>query len=265
MPYAHLPDVTLHYEDEGDPAAPVLVLSNSLGTSVAMWDPQMARLRPHFRIIRYDTRGHGRSSVPAGPYTIAQLGADVAGLLDTLGVERAHFCGLSMGGITGMWLALHAAARIERLVLSNTAAYIGPPDSWTARAATVQRDGVGAIADAVVARWLTPDYAEAHPQQVRALVAMLAATPAEGYAANCLAVRDSDLRAGIDAIRAPTLVIAGTRDLPTPPTDGQWLRARIPGAQYVEFDAAHLSNQQHPEAFAAALIDFLRPDLIMGA
>jgi 3-oxoadipate enol-lactonase len=261
MPYAHLPDVTLYYEEAGDPALPALMLSNSLGTSLAMWDAQLPYWRRDFRVIRYDTRGHGRSSVPPGPYSIAQLGGDCVHLLDALAIERAHFCGLSMGGITGMWLALHYPDRLARLVLSNTAAYIGPPGNWTARAEAVRRDGVAGIAPAVVARWLTPAHATQHPEQVAALVAMLAATPAEGYAANCLAVRDSDLRAHVAAIRAPTLVIAGLQDLPTPPADARYLAVHIAGAAYVELDAAHLSNLERPAAFADAVSAFLRKAL----
>jgi 3-oxoadipate enol-lactonase len=258
VPFAQLNDVKLRYAVAGDPGKPALVLSNSLGTSLEMWDPQAARLSEHFYVVLYDTRGHGQSEVTPGPYSIAQLGGDVVGLLDTLGLERAHFCGVSMGGITGMWLALNHPARIERLVLSNTAAYIGPPENWTTRAEAVRRHGVASIAQAVVSRWLTPDYAAAHPGQVQALVAMLSATPAEGYAANCIAVRDNDLREKVAGIGSPTLVIAGTGDLPTPPADAQYLLSQIPHARYVEFDAAHLSNQQHPQAFADAVIGFLQ-------
>jgi 3-oxoadipate enol-lactonase len=257
MPYARLPDVTLYYEVDGDPVQPALVLSNSLGTSLEMWDTQLSRLREHFRVVRYDTRGHGRSDVTPGTYSIAQLGSDVVHLLDFLGIARAHFCGLSMGGITGMWIGLHQPSRIERLVLSNTAAYIGPPENWTTRAHTVQREGMAAIASAVVSRWLTPDYAAKHPEQVAALVAMLVATPVDGYAANCIAVRESDLRKNVASIRARTLVIAGLRDIPTPPADAKYLRDQIAHASYVELDAAHLSNQEHPEAFAATVIAFL--------
>lgn len=257
MQFAQLIDVKLHYAVDGDRTRPALVMSNSLGTSLEMWDPQVARLAEHFYVIRYDTRGHGQSEVTPGPYSIPQLGTDVIGLLDELGVGHAHFCGLSMGGITGMWLALHHPDRIARLVLANTAAYIGPPDNWTTRAQAVQRDGVVSIAPAVVSRWLTPDYAQAHPEQLQALIAMLNATNAQGYAANCIAVRDSDLRGEVRGIRAPTLVIAGSSDMPTPPADAQYLHSQIGDSGYVEFDAAHLSNQQQPEAFADAVIRHL--------
>lgn len=257
MPFADLNDVRIHYQLDGDASLPVLVLSNSLGTNFEMWQPQMAAFTRHFRVLRYDTRGHGQSSVTEGPYSIAQLGGDVIALLDHLGLQRVHFCGLSMGGITGMWLALHHAARIEKLILCNTAAYIGPPENWTNRAAAVERDGVASIAAAVVDKWLTPDFSAEQPELVARLRAMLGATDARGYAANCLAVRDSDLRGDIARIQTPTLVIAGTGDIPTPPADGRFLADTIPGARYVELYAAHLSNLQQVDGFSQAVVDFL--------
>ncbi len=259
MSYATLSDARIHYQLDGDEKNPLLVLSNSLGTTLDMWAPQVARLSGHFRLLRYDTRGHGQSQVTPGPYTMAQLGGDVIGLLDHLQVETAHFCGLSMGGITGMWLASTHPQRIGRLVLSNTAAMIGPPENWTARADKVKSEGMASIAAAVVARWLTPAYAQQHPALVAQLEAMLEAAPADGYAANCLAVRDADLREQVKSITAPTLVIGGSGDVPTPPADSAYLVASIPGAKYVELEAAHLSNLQQPERFTAALLEFLLP------
>lgn len=260
MPFAELPapsSVRIHYQLDGDASLPVLVLSNSLGTNFDMWQPQMAALTRHFRVLRYDTRGHGQSAVTEGPYAIAQLGGDVIALLDHLGLQRVHFCGLSMGGITGMWLALHHADRLDKLVLCNTAAYIGPPENWTNRAAAVERDGVASIAAAVVDKWLTPDFAAQQPELVQQLRAMLSATDARGYAANCLAVRDADLRADIGRITTPTLVIAGSGDIPTPPADGRYLAETIPGTQYVELYAAHLSNLQQVDGFSQAVVKFL--------
>jgi len=257
MPFAELSDVTLHYRLDGDESLPVLMLSNSLGTSFEMWQPQIAPLTQHYRVLRYDTRGHGQSSVTEGPYSIAQLGGDVIALLDYLKLSRVHFCGLSMGGITGMWLGLHHADRLNKLILCNTAAYIGPPENWTNRAAAVQCDGVASIAAAVVDKWLTPDFAAQQPELVQHLRAMLGATDARGYAANCLAVRDSDLREQIQRIVTPTLVIAGSGDIPTPPADGRYLADTIPGAQYVELYAAHLSNLQQVDGFTQAVLKFL--------
>jgi len=257
MPFADLAGVKLHYRFDGDESLPVLVLSNSLGTSLDMWQPQIAALTQRFRVLRYDTRGHGQSSVTEGPYSIAQLGGDVIALLDHLGLQRVHFCGLSMGGITGMWLGVHHADRLDKLILCNTAAYIGPPENWTNRAAAVERDGVASIAAAVVDKWLTPDFAAQQADLVQTLRTMLGATDARGYAANCLAVRDSDLRNDVQRITPPTLVIAGTGDIPTPPADGRYLAENIPGARYVELYAAHLSNLQQVEGFNQAVLAFL--------
>lgn len=258
MPFAEIPGVRLHYRLDGDATLPVLVLANSLGTNLDMWNPQIKAFAKHFRVLRYDTRGHGQSSVTPGPYTIAQLGEDVIALLDALKLDRAHFCGLSMGGITGMWLALNHASRFDKVVLCNTAAYIGPPENWTSRAAAVERDGVDSIATAVVDKWLTPGYAAGRPALVQSLQAMLSATNAAGYAANCRAVRDSDLRNAVAGIPHPTLVIAGSSDIPTPPRDAQYLAQTIPGARYVELEAAHLSNLEQEEPFTDAVLNFLR-------
>ncbi len=257
MPYAPIPAGQLHYALDGDAGKPVLILSNSLGTSFAMWAPQMARFMAHFQVLRYDTRGHGKSSVTPGPYSMAQLAGDVVHLMDHLHIDRAHFCGLSMGGQTGMALALHHPARVRKLVLCNTAAHIGPPANWIARIAAVEADGVAPLAAAVVARWLTPDYAARHPATVAHLEDMLRATPAAGYAAACAAVRDADLRDQVAQITAPTLVIAGSGDLPTPPADGRYLQQQIAGARYIELAAAHLSNQEQADAFSSAIIEFL--------
>ncbi|MFP3754757.1 3-oxoadipate enol-lactonase 2 [compost metagenome] len=257
MPFAELADVKLHYRFDGDESLPVLVLSNSLGTSLDMWQPQIPALTQRFRVLRYDTRGHGQSSVTEGPYSIAQLGGDVIALLDHLGLQRVHFCGLSMGGITGMWLGVHHGDRLDKLILCNTAAYIGPPENWTNRAAAVERDGVASIATAVVDKWLTPDFAAQQADLVQTLRTMLGATDARGYAANCRAVRDSDLRNDVQRIATPTLVIAGTGDIPTPPADGRYLAETIPGAKYVELYAAHLSNLQQVEGFNQAVLAFL--------
>lgn len=255
--FAQLPDVRLHYDLQGETSRPVLVLSNSLGTNLRMWEPQIRQLAIRYRIVRYDTRGHGRSSVAPGPYTIAQLGNDVILLMDHLQVDRFSFCGLSMGGLTGMWLALEHADRIDKLVLANTAAYIGPPDNWTSRVQIVRQGGIEAIADKVLSVWLTPGFAKARLELADSLRKMLVATPAEGYAASCQAIRDADLRARIGRIKAPTLVISGRADPATPPSDGRFLAEAITGAEFVELDAAHLSNLEQEEKFSATVMDFL--------
>jgi 3-oxoadipate enol-lactonase len=257
MSEASVGNARIAYRLDGPDGAPVLVLSHSLGTEMAMWEPQVAALAAQWRVLRYDARGHGRSSVPPGPYTIAELGADVVGLLDHLGVPRAHFCGLSMGGMTGIWLGAHAPSRIDRLVLGNTAMRIGTPQSWDARIARLREGGMSAIADAVVARWFSAAFDADHPQVMDQARRMLLSTPDDGYAAACAAVRDADLSADLARIAAPTLVIAGSQDESTPPAEGRALAERIATARFVELPAGHISNLERPAAFTRTLVDFL--------
>ncbi|WP_354685512.1 3-oxoadipate enol-lactonase [Cupriavidus necator] len=251
-------DLRLHYELEGPADAPVLVMSNSLGTTLAMWDPQLPALLRHFRVLRYDTRGHGASSASAQPFGMAELGADVLAVMDHAGVQRAHFCGLSMGGMTGMWLARHHPDRFGRFVLANTAALIGPASGWNTRIETVQRDGMAAIVDGVLARWFTPGWLASHPARVAPVREMLVQVNASGYIANCAAVRDADLRAILPAIDAEVLVIAGLQDAATTAEQGRAVADAIPGAEYLALDAAHLSNWELPAEFADAVTSFLQ-------
>ena len=263
MKRVQLADGELNYQIDGPPGAPVLVLSNSLGTDLGMWDTQVAAFAKHFQVLRYDTRGHGQSLVTEGPYSIEQLGRDVLALLDALQIERAHFCGLSMGGLIGQWLGINAGERLNKLVVCNTAAKIGEPLVWNPRIETVLREGAAAMValrDASIARWFTPDYAEAHPEQAKRITDMLAATSPQGYAANCAAVRDADFRDQLGWIKVPMLVIAGTQDAVTPPSGGHFIQARVPGAHYAEFYAAHLSNVQAGDAFSQCVLDFLLAD-----
>jgi 3-oxoadipate enol-lactonase len=257
MPTARLSDVTLHYQIDGDAAAPPLLLSNSLGTSIEMWEPQMPALAGRFRVIRYDSRGHGRSTVTPGPYTIEQVANDALGLLDALEIPRAHFCGLSMGGMVGMWLGVHAPQRIDRLVLANTAAKIGTADLWNARIDAVRKGGMTTIASAVLARWFSPQLLEAPTPIITRMRATLEGVSVDGYAASCAAVRDMDQRHLVGRIRAPTLVIVGTDDLAAPADDGRFVADQIPHARYVELPAAHLSNVPAAPAFTQALMQFL--------
>jgi 3-oxoadipate enol-lactonase len=222
-----------------------------------MWDDQVDALAQRFRVLRYDTRGHGSSTATPGPYAIERLGRDVVGLLDGLGIERAHFCGLSLGGITGMWLGIRAPHRVRRLVLANTSARIGPPENWNARIDKVRTGGMGAISQAVVERWFTEPYISSHPQRIAAMREMMERTPADGYIACCAAVRDADLREAISGIDVPTLVLAGTHDIATPAAEGRYLADHIEGAAYVELAAAHLSNIEAAPAFTDALLAFL--------
>jgi 3-oxoadipate enol-lactonase len=222
-----------------------------------MWDPQIPALQDAFRILRYDTRGHGLSAAPPGPYTYDQLGRDVLALLDAAQISRATFCGLSMGGQTGIWLGANAPERFERLVLSNTAAHIGNPEIWNTRIATIQADGMAAIVRATIERWFTPQFIAEAPEEIAAVRMMLLNTPPQGYAACCEAIRDADLTAQASRMKAPTLVISGSHDPATPPAQGRLLASTIPGARYVELDAAHLSNIEAEPQFTAALLNFL--------
>ena len=260
MGRVQLAEGELNYRLEGPQGAPVLVLSNSLGTDLGMWDTQIPAFAEHFQVLRYDTRGHGQSLVTEGPYSIEQLGGDVLTLLDALNIERAHFCGLSMGGLIGQWLGINAGARLHKLVVCNTAAKIGEPSVWDPRIEMVLRDGVQAMAglrDASIARWFTPDYAQANPGQAKRITDMLASTSPQGYAANCAAVRDADFREQLGAIEVPMLVIAGTEDAVTPPAGSHFIQEHVRGAQYAEFYAAHLSNVQAGDAFSQCVLKFL--------
>jgi 3-oxoadipate enol-lactonase len=258
MPFANAGDLRVHYLFGGPAGAPVLVLSNSLGADLSMWEPQMLELKKSFRVLRYDTRGHGRTSLTDGPYAIEQLARDVLRLLDALGFGRVHFCGLSMGGKIGIWLGAHAPKRIEKLVLCNTGARIGTAEGWNARIQRVRDLGMKGIAAAVTERWFTAGFREQSPGVVARAQAMIEKTPPEGYVACCAAIRDSDQSAEVVAsIRAPTLVIAGRHDPATPPADGRALADAIAGARYVELPAAHLSNIEASGQFTAEVSAFL--------
>jgi 3-oxoadipate enol-lactonase len=258
MPFAKVDGGNLHYRTDGAPGKPALVLSNSLGTDLSMWDPQVEALRPHFHLVRYDARGHGSSLVTPGPYSIDALGLDVVALLDDLHIDRALFCGLSLGGIVGQWLGAHVPSRISKLVLCNTAPKIGTPDVWNQRIATVEQNGMGAISDALIGRWFTPAFVERDPVTTARMKAMLERQPARGYAAACAAVRDADLREDIARIAAPTLIIAGTHDPVTTPADAAFMASRIRNAKVAEVAASHLSNIEAADAFTAALLAFVR-------
>jgi|SRR5579872_521743 len=257
MPFLELKEVRLHYELSGNAGAPVLLFSNSLGTSLEMWEGQRAALEKQFRILRYDKRGHGQSSVPAAPYKIEQLGRDVLGLLDALQIAQVDFCGLSIGGLTGMWLALNAPQRLRRLVLCNTGARIGSLEMWNARIEPVRQGGTRAIAPAAVERFFSPEFRTRRPEEVLAAQRVLEGTSSEGYVGCCAALRDADLRNSVAQIHVPTLVIAGSKDEATPPTLAQHLCQQIAGAQYAELPAAHLSNIEATAEFNAAVSRFL--------
>lgn len=257
MPMVELPSGRMHYRLEGPTDAPVLILSHSLGADLSMWEPQMPCFGRRFRVLRYDMRGHGATEIASTSGAISGHGRDVIELLDHLGIHRAHFCGLSMGGVIGMWLAARAPAYVEKLVLCHTAARIGTPESWDARIATIHAGGMEAIAPVVMARFFTPSFLASEVESVRAVRRVFLSTPVEGYGACCAALRGADLGGDLASVRAPTLVLAGTHDLATPPGDGQALAEAIHGACYLELDAAHLSNIEAPERFTEAVLRFL--------
>lgn len=260
MPSITLNDAVIHYEFDQAAGAnrPVLIFSNSLGTDLSMWEPQVSALASKFRLLRYDTRGHGESSAGKTPYTMAQLGQDVVGLMDELDIPRASFCGLSMGGMIGFYLGINASDRIEKLILANTNAFTAEPVFWQKRIDTLLNDGgIPTIVDGVMARFFSPEFTSASPEVVAKIKVGMLATPLQGYAACCAAIRDMDFRAGLDRIKAPTLVIAGRKDMASPPESGQYLAANIKGARYAEIDAAHISNVEAPAQFTALVADFM--------
>ncbi len=257
MPTTICDKISLHYQLEGDPRAPVLMLCNSLGTTLEMWQPQMSILLTQFQVLRYDVRGHGQSEVPMGPYSIEQLGQDAVALLDHLQLKQVDFCGLSMGGMTGMWLATHHAHRIKHLVLSNTAAKLGTPELWNSRLTVLASEGMAGLTDSILERWFTRRFQQRAPHVVERVRDMLLATSAPGYQANVIAIRDMDQLHDISTIELPTLVIAGRHDGSTAPELGRAITQRIAGSRYLELDAAHLSNWEQAGAFTAALMDFL--------
>lgn len=258
MPILEHAQAPIAYTLEGPPDAPVAVLSNSLGTTMSMWDAQAAALAPDFRVLRYDTRGHGASGGCGDACTLDVLGGDVLRLLDALDIEQAHFCGISMGGLTGLWLGVHAGQRLRSLVVANSAACIGSAAAWQERAAQVEAHGMDGVADGAAGRWFTPAFIERAPGVVAALVDDLRHCPPAGYAACCRALAGADLRERIGAIAVPTLLIGGRHDPVTTVADLDFMGTRIPGAQQVILDASHLSNIEAKDAFSDALRAFLR-------
>ncbi len=258
MPVIDANGIKVNYQIDGADNAPVLLLSNSLGTNLHMWDKQVPALSRRFRVVRYDTRGHGKTEAPSYPYTAAMLGQDAIALMDALKLAKVGFCGLSMGGMIGMWLARHVPSRIEQLVLCNTAAKFGLPEIWNQRIATVRASGMKEITGSVIERWFSKPFREQAPTEIDPIVEMLHATKAEGYAGNCAAIRDVDQRWSIGTIRIPTLVIGGKLDPATPYEAAEFIAKRIPGAKLAGLDAAHLSNIEQPDAFTKALDGFLK-------
>jgi 3-oxoadipate enol-lactonase / 4-carboxymuconolactone decarboxylase len=261
MPFAKLDDgCRLFYRLEGPGDAPAVIFSNSLGADHMMWQPQAEALSPLMRIVRYDQRGHGASDVPPGPYTLERLGRDVLDLADHLGLTRFSFCGLSMGGLTGQWLGVHAGERLDRLVLADTSAQFPPPSMWDERMAVIHEQGLAGIAEAVLGRFFSPGFHEARPGIVEDFRQVLLNMDSAGYLGCCEAIKPADMRDQIAAIATPTLVISGRHDQSTPPERGEFIAGRIKGSRHEVLDAAHLSNVEQAEAFTALLAGFLGVD-----
>ncbi|MET4576666.1 3-oxoadipate enol-lactonase [Ottowia thiooxydans] len=244
----------------GDASLPTLILSNSLGTTLEMWEAQAATFAENYRVVRYNTRGHGGSPVTPGPYNVDDLGADVLAILDALDIEKASFCGISMGGHTGLWLGVHAGHRFDAIAVCNSAAKIGIAQGWSERAATVRANGAGAmqtLADSAPGRWFTEEFIRSHPEVVRLAQGWLGGIAPEGYAACCEALALSDLRGSIGRIATPTLLLAGASDPVTTVADAEAMCAVISGSKLAVVPASHLSNLEAPQAFEHALATFL--------
>lgn len=260
MPFATIDSIRLFYRLEGREDRPVLVLSHSIGTDHGMWAPQMPDLLPHFRVLRYDTRGHGASEAPGSDYTMERLGRDVLGLLDALGIARFAFCGLSLGGMIGQWLGANAPDRLRSLVLANTSALMAPKSNWDARRSAVLEGGMAAIADMAMQRFFSLETLAHGDPYANSVRVMLLGTDPIGYAGCCAAIRDMDHTGLLRKISVPALVIIADRDVSTPwGGHGEILAREIPGARVIHLPAAHLSNLERPRSFTAALLEFLLP------
>ena len=249
---------TIHYRVDGDNGKkPWLLFCNSLGTDLRMWDPQVDILSSDFRILRYDRRGHGRSTTPSTPFTIADLGNDVVALLDALNIEKTNFCGLSIGGLTGQWLAIHASQRLHRIVVCATAAKIGTMESWTARIEAVRKDGLQPLASATAERWFSPAFRVSNPAIVDAVLKSFGDTSEDGYVGCCAALATADLRADLAHIRHPLLAISGDRDPVCPPADLQALAVGASFGRHVSLPGRHIINIEAANSFNKVVRSFL--------
>ena len=258
MPHASVNGISLYYEISGKQEGPTLLLSNSLASNLHMWDPQMEAFNRHFRVVRYDSRGHGQSDAPAGAYSIDTLTADVVGLLDHLGIARTHFCGLSKGGMVGQRLATLHPERVDRLVLCDTANYMGPADLWEGRIQLAETQGMAGVVDATIERWFTRPFREKDPLAVAKIRAMILNTPVAGFVGCCRAIQGMDQRESSKAITAPTLIVVGADDPSTTPEKAREIQECIAGSHLTVLPAAaHLSNIEQEALFDAAVLEFL--------
>jgi len=257
MTYVQAGSLRLHVHIDGPADAPVILFSNSLGTDLRMWDTQVPAFSGRFRVVRYDARGQGSSETPTGPYSIEELGGDALAVLDALEIERAHVCGVSMGGMVALWLAAGHPQRVGRAVYANTAAKIGTDEMWDARIEAVRAGGMGAIRDMVLGRFFTESFRR-DPEVIRPTSETFEVASPEGYVDLCSAIRDAGLRDLVGSIRVPSLVVAGAHDVATPPSEAAWLHHEIPESELVVIDdAAHLSNVEQPDRFNQVVLDFL--------
>lgn len=247
----------IYVEVAGSDDAPALMLSNSLGTNLHMWDDQVDELARHFRVVRYDRRGHGQSGVPQGPYSMERFGRDVLAVLDALDIEKINWCGLSMGGMVGQWLGANAPDRVEKLILSNTNSYYPDKGPWADRIKFVQDKGLASMVDANMQRWFTEGFRANAPETIARMKEMFVATQVPGYVACCEAIRDMDFRSSNPSIAAPTLVIVGSADAATPPSAGEAIAQQIKGSKLASLDAAHISNMEQPKQYTETVLSFL--------
>lgn len=257
MPTAESNGVRLHYELSGNPHGPVLVLINSLGSSMLMWQKVLPALEKDNRILRFDMRGHGKSQVVSEPFSIEDLSRDVLGLLDEVRVERANICGLSLGGMVALWLGIHAPERVNRAIFANTAARIGNRILWQRRVKAVRSEGMSSLATATIGRWFTSAFRSQHLDETETVRTMIAATDPAGYAACCAVLRDADLTNKAGKVVASSLVIAGAHDPATPPKEGRALNALLRNSRYIELNASHLSAWESADEFAEAVVQHL--------
>ncbi len=257
MPFMKTSDgCSIHYQFDGEDGHPVVMLSNSVGSNMSMWDPQIPALTDRYRVLRYDNRGHGQSDVPAGPYTLERIATDARELIAELDLGAVLWCGLSLGGMVGMWLGANAPQTLKRAVLANTSAQLGPPEFWNERIRTVEREGMGPVAKGVVGRWITPEFAAAHPDIAARLREINASTAPQGFIAAAAAIRDMDLRDSLSRITVPILVIAGSQDVATSAAMGEEIASAIVGARFALLEAAHLSNWEQTQEFNRLVRNF---------